>query len=112
MGVQLGLREEKEGFLVRGRALAIALGDGAASVAVYQCVKLGELWHLTQEQASPPPVLRMGAYTSCSKWAEFRAGFEKTRPTCPECMKHMMVWEKRQKGTAFDWIAEADEDEE
>jgi hypothetical protein len=29
----------------------------------------------------------------------------------PECVKHMTIWEKKQKGTAFDWIAEADEDD-
>lgn len=74
------------------------------SLAVYQCVKIGDVWHLTQEQATPPLPARMAAYTSCAKWAEFKFGFEKRRPTCPECMSHVTVWEKRQKGTAFDWI--------
>jgi hypothetical protein len=74
------------------------------SLAVYQCVKLGPDWCLTQEQASPPPIFRGGAYTSCSKWAEFKFGYEKRRPTCPECVRHVEVWEKKQKGTAFDWI--------
>jgi len=71
---------------------------------VYQCVMLAGVWHLTQEQATPPPMLRMGAYTSCAKWAEFKLGYEKRRPTCPECLKHVTVWETAQRGTAFDWI--------
>lgn len=74
------------------------------SIAVYQCVKVGELWHLTQEQATPPPKERGGAYTSCSKWAEFKFGYEKRRPTCPECAQHVAVYEKKKRGTAFDWI--------
>lgn len=61
----------------------------------YQCVKIGELWHLTQEQANPPPILRMGAYTSCAKWAEFKLGYEKRRPTCAECEQHVAAAEKR-----------------
>lgn len=74
------------------------------SVADYQCVKVGELWHLTQEQATPPPITRMGAYTSCAKWAEFKLGYERRRPTCPECMKHVAVYEKKKRGSAFDWM--------
>lgn len=54
----------------------------------YQCVRVGELWHLTQEQASPPVVHRLGAWTSCCLWGEFRVGYERRRPTCPECLKH------------------------
>lgn len=81
-------------------------------ILVYQCVKLGEAWHLTQEQATPPPILRMGAYTSCAKWAEFKLGYEKRRPTCPECMRHVEVWEKAKvkKGSAFDWIDQIGEE--
>jgi hypothetical protein len=77
----------------------------------YQCVRTSTGWCLTQEQANPPVIHRLGAWTSCVKWGEFRAGFEKMRPTCPECVKHMTVWEKKQKGSAFDWIAEADDDD-
>jgi hypothetical protein len=73
-------------------------------VADYQCVKLGELWHLTQEQAVPPPITRMAAYTSCAKWAEFKLGYERRRPTCPECMSHVAVYEKKKRGSAFDWM--------
>lgn len=62
---------------------------------VYQCVKTGEDWHLTQEQATPPPSLRMGAYTSCGRWADFKPGFEKRRPTCAACAGHVAEWEKR-----------------
>jgi len=79
------------------------------SVAMYQCVKVGDVWHLTQEQATPPPILRGGAYTSCSKWGDFKLGYERRRPTCPECLRHVAAHEKQQKGTAFDWIAEAEE---
>lgn len=78
--------------------------------ASYQCVKVGEIWHLTQEQANPPPLLRGGSYTSCSTWADFKLGYEKRRPTCPECMRHMSASERKEKGTAFDWIADADAD--
>lgn len=79
------------------------------SVIVYQCVKIGDGWCLTQEQTSPPPAFRGGAYTSCSKWAEFKFGYEKRRPTCAECLRHVMAHEKKMKGTAFDWIVEADD---
>jgi hypothetical protein len=74
------------------------------SLIIYQCVLTPAGWCLTQEQANPPPILRMGAYTSCSKWAVFKLGYEKRRPTCPECMKHVAKDEQKQKGTAFDWI--------
>lgn len=59
----------------------------------YQCVRIVEAdgsssWHLTQEQSTPPVALRLGAWTSCTRWGEFRAGFERRRPTCVECTKH------------------------
>jgi len=57
---------------------------------VYQCVLVGEAWHLTQEQASPPAFLRGGAYTSCTIWAEFKRGYDKRRPTCPTCLRHVV----------------------
>ena len=62
----------------------------------YQCVMDGDnTWHLTQEQASPPPILRGGAYTSCSKWVEFKRGYDRRRPTCPMCLKHVLKDETR-----------------
>jgi hypothetical protein len=62
----------------------------------YQCVMAGDnSWHLTQEQASPPPILRGGAYTSCAIWVEFKRGYDRRRPTCPACLKHVEVWEAR-----------------
>jgi len=61
----------------------------------YQCVKIAEFWHLTQEQMNPPPILRVGSYTSCARWGEFKVGYEKRIPTCPECMRHVADWEKR-----------------
>lgn len=79
------------------------------SVVVYQCVKIGDAWHLTQEQATPPPPARLASYTSCGKWADFKFGYEKRRPTCPECAKHVATWERKQKGTAFDWMDQVGE---
>lgn len=61
----------------------------------YQCVKAGEDWHLTQEQANPPHIHRGGAWTACTRWVEFRAGFERRRPTCIECLKHVQIDEVR-----------------
>jgi hypothetical protein len=43
-------------------------------------------WHLTQEQANPPPIHFGGAYTMCGPWAAFTRGYEKRRPTCPKCV--------------------------
>jgi uncharacterized damage-inducible protein DinB len=51
----------------------------------------------------------MGAYTSCAKWAEFRLGYERRRPTCAECVRHAMAHEKKQRGSAFDWMDQLDE---
>jgi allantoicase len=61
----------------------------------YQCVlsTSGE-WHLTQEQMSPPPPLRgQGCFTSCAKWMQFDRGYERRRPTCPECLQHVTIYE-------------------
>jgi hypothetical protein len=79
------------------------------TIVSYQCVLTVRGWCLTQEQATPPPVLRMGAYTSCSVWADFKLGYEKRRPTCPECARHVAAYERKQRGTAFDWISEAED---
>jgi hypothetical protein len=65
-----------------------------ASVS-YQCVLVGEVWHLTQEQANPPNILRGGAYTSCSVWADFKRGYDRRRPSCPECLRHAECDEER-----------------
>ena len=68
----------------------------ATTVPDYQCVMDGDnTWHMTQEQASPPSILRGGAYTSCSKWVEFKRGYDRRRPTCPMCLKHVGVHESR-----------------
>lgn len=61
----------------------------------YQCVMVGETWHLTQEQANPPPILRMESWTSCALWAVFKKGFEKRLPTCAECLRHVEEFERR-----------------
>jgi len=63
----------------------------------YQCVLVGETWHLTQEQASPPPIFRGGAWTACCIWAEFKRGYEKRKPTCAECIEHVEVFEKKRR---------------
>lgn len=55
---------------------------------LYQCVMHGEKWHLTQEQAAPPPIHFGGAYIICdSIWAPFSRGYEKRRPTCEKCVE-------------------------
>lgn len=61
----------------------------------YQCVLVGDVWHLTQEQAVPPSVLRDGAWTSCAVWAGFKRGYEHRRPNCPVCLEHAMRWETK-----------------
>ena len=79
---------------MRHRAPAeVALVDGKP---VYQCVLLSDdQWHLTQEQASPPPISAGGAYTLCGPWADFRRGFERRRPTCHSCMAAVLVYESK-----------------
>ena len=59
----------------------------------FQCVLVGDVWHLTQEQATPPTLLRDGAWTSCAVWATFKRGYERRRPDCPECLRHVVAWE-------------------
>lgn len=54
---------------------------------LYQCVLLESGWHLTQEQAAPPPIAAGGAWTMCGPWAVFLRGYERRRPTCPKCVE-------------------------
>jgi hypothetical protein len=73
----------------------------------YQCVQIGEVWHLTQEQATLPKIFVGGAYTTCAKWASFMPReIVRRRPTCAECVHHVDVYEKKRRGKAFDWIDE------
>lgn len=53
----------------------------------YQCVRVDDVWHATQEQASPPPIHLGGAWTICCVWATFTRGYERRRPTCPVCLR-------------------------
>jgi len=63
---------------------------------VYQCVLLADdQWHLTQEQATPPPISAGAAWTLCGPWAEFKRGFEWRRPTCSSCMAAVIVYESK-----------------
>jgi len=83
----------------------------------YQCVLIGETWHLTQEQAIPPSVLRDGAWTSCAVWANFvkqrsldtfpsrdKRGYNRRRPDCQECLQHVVQWEARYVDIAPDVV--------
>jgi len=57
---------------------------------LYQCVFVNDLWHCTQEQATPPIYRRGsndGAWTICTLWGDFIRGFDKKRPTCKTCLK-------------------------
>lgn len=67
------------------------------SEKLYTCVFVGELWHCTQEQATPP-VFRKGtadgAWTICSLWGDFIRGFDKRRPTCKTCLQAVEYDEK------------------
>lgn len=73
----------------------------------YQCVKTGEVWHLTQEQAALPKIFVGGGYTACAQWASFLPReVVRRRPTCEECAGHVAVYEKKRRGKAFDWIDE------
>lgn len=65
----------------------------ASDTTDYQCVLVGDVWHLTQEQAVAPNVLRDGAWTSCAVWATFKRGFNRRRPDCPDCLNHVLKWE-------------------
>jgi len=54
----------------------------------YQCSLTADgQWHATQEQAAPPAITRGGAFSTCSTWLDFKRGFERRRPTCPECLR-------------------------
>ena len=61
----------------------------------YQCVLIDGTWHLTQEQAAPPPITSGGAWTACGPWAEFKRGYERRRPTCVACLKQVELFEAR-----------------
>lgn len=61
--------------------------EAMSAERVYQCVLLESGWHITQEQATPPPVHLGGAWTVCGPWAAFTRGYEKRRPTCPKCVE-------------------------
>lgn len=60
----------------------------------YQLIRVGGLWHLTQQQARPPERAQLACYTSCGKWAEMKDGFQKGRPDCPTCVEHVSVFEQ------------------
>jgi len=54
----------------------------------YLCVRAKDEWHLTQEQASPPPIHAGGAHTMCGgPWGDFKLGYEWRRPTCKRCVE-------------------------
>lgn len=62
----------------------------------YQCILVGDVWHLTQEQAVPPMVAKGdGAWTSCAVWATFKRGYNRRRPDCPVCLEHAVRWEAK-----------------
>ena len=68
----------------------------------YQCVLIEDVWHATQERANPPKFqvgTLAGAWTICCKWGQFNRGFEKMRPTCPECLKHCNIDEEKYPNT-------------
>lgn len=63
----------------------------------YQCVMIGDVWHLVQEQSNPPTFQKgsdAGCYTMCCKWAQFNRGYDKKRPTCVECLEACVIDEK------------------
>lgn len=68
----------------RGRAAGAEREPGAP--IEYQCAKVDDVWHATQEQASPPAIHLGGAWTICCVWAAFTRGYERRRPTCPVCL--------------------------
>lgn len=63
----------------------------------YQCVLVGDVWHLTQENASPPPANAQGAWTTCSIWATFKRGYNRQLPDCPYCLKQVQIEEAKKK---------------
>ena len=70
--------------------------SAATAAPAYTCVLDTEgAWHLTQEQAAPPPVHAVGAWTSCTRFVEFKRGYDKRRPTCKTCIAHVVQHEAR-----------------
>ena len=61
----------------------------------YQCVLVGDVWHLIQGQSSPPSVRDDGTWTLCVVWANFKRGYNRQLPDCPECLKHVEEYENR-----------------
>jgi hypothetical protein len=59
----------------------------------YQLIRIGSLWHLTQQQARPPARSELHCHTSCGKWAEMKDGYTRGRPDCPTCLEHVHVFE-------------------
>lgn len=57
----------------------------------YQCVLVGDTWHMTQEQAEAPGANSQGAWTTCSIWAAFKRGYNRQLPDCPYCLKHANI---------------------
>ena len=57
----------------------------------YQCVLVGDVWHLCQEQANPPPANSPGAWTTCSIWAAFKRGYNRQLPDCPYCLEQVRI---------------------
>ena len=63
----------------------------------YTCVLDPDgLWHLTQEQAAPPPAHLGGAWTSCVRYVEFKRGYDMRRPTCETCLQIVTQHEGRE----------------
>ena len=71
-----------------------------ADVKDYQLIGAGGVWHLTQQQARPPKRDELACHTSCGKWAEMKDGYQRGRPTCPTCLEHVRVFEKKPVVTA------------
>jgi len=63
----------------------------------YQCVLVGDVWHLIQCQTSPPSVRDNGAWTFCAVWANFKRGYNRQLPDCSECLKHVEEYENKVK---------------
>ena len=88
------------------RAVGVALGStlGVRKIKMtaetkedgkYQCVLVGDTWHLIQGQSSPPSVRDDGTWTFCVIWANFKRGYNRQLPDCPECLKHVKEYENR-----------------
>jgi len=83
---------------MRHRRRRAEIGDAETG---YVCVLKDGEWHLTQEQANPPqPVRGSGAFSSCCIWLPFTQGYDRRRPTCPECLRHVEVFEASLARTA------------